>query len=437
MNEVTVTVAANAACASIQLGATPATGGISFGTLTFGGAFQLIVSGNVAVGGDGFNSRRGTINFASGSLLDASIVTLGSSGGTPGTPNLIDMTSGGTLRVDGLSVNAGPVNNWTPGSGTVELQSTNTLPSSVFTSFNNLTINGGTNSLGVDVSIGGTLSVTSGVFALGAFNASSVGAVNMTGTSITGTGTLTLAGDVTTNASPTASTISAPINLGGSTRTFNVDDTAAIPDLNVTAAISGGGGIIKTGIGSMNLANAGNSYTGSTTANQGILRIAAFGGVIPDGSALIVNSTLDLNGYSETVGSLAGSGTVTSNAGATMTLTAGGDNTSTSFSGVIQNGSSTGVSLYKTGTGSLSLSGNNTYSTSTWLLGGTLNINSTSAIGTSALTIFNGTTIGNTSGSAITLATNNTVTLSGDFSFGGTQDLNLGTGQSLLDQHEV
>jgi hypothetical protein len=210
----TVTIAANAACASIQLGATPATGGISFGTLTFGGAFQLIVSGNVAVGGDGFNSRRGTINFASGSLLDASIVTLGSSGGTPGTPNLIDMTSGGTLRVDGLSVNAGPVNNWTPGSGTVELQSTNTLPSSVFTSFNNLTINGGTNSLGVDVSIGGTLSVTSGVFALGAFNASSVGAVNMTGTSITGTGTLTLAGDVTTNASATASTIGCTNSFG-------------------------------------------------------------------------------------------------------------------------------------------------------------------------------------------------------------------------------
>jgi fibronectin-binding autotransporter adhesin len=178
----------------------------------------------------------------------------------------------------------------------------------------------------------------------------------------------------------------------------------------------------------MNLANAGNSYTGSTTANQGTLRIAAFGGVIPDGSALIVNSTLDLNGYSETVGSLAGSGTVTSNAGANMTLTAGGDNTSTSFSGVIQNGSSTGVSLYKTGTGSLSLSGNNAYSGTTWLLGGALNMNSTSAIGTSALTIFNGTTIGNTSGSAITLATNNTATLSGDFSFGGTQDLNLGTG---------
>ncbi|MBK7652283.1 MAG: hypothetical protein IPJ20_18445 [Flammeovirgaceae bacterium] len=92
----TVTVSANATCASIQLGATPATGGINFGALTFGGAFQLIVSGNVAVGGNGNNFRRGTINFANGSLLDAGIVTLGSSGATPGTPNLIDMTSGGT-----------------------------------------------------------------------------------------------------------------------------------------------------------------------------------------------------------------------------------------------------------------------------------------------------------------------------------------------------
>ncbi|MBL7875736.1 MAG: autotransporter-associated beta strand repeat-containing protein, partial [Cyclobacteriaceae bacterium] len=166
----------------------------------------------------------------------------------------------------------------------------------------------------------------------------------------------------------------------------------------------------------------------STTVSQGTLRVAAFGGTIPDGSALILNSTLDLNGYSETIGSLSGSGLVTTSSGATMTLNTGGDNSSTTFSGIIQNGSGTGIGLSKTGSGSFSLSGNNTYSGTTNLLGGTLNINSASAIGTGPLTIFNGTTLGNSSGSPVTLTTNNAVNLNGDFTFGGTQDLNLGTG---------
>ena len=51
----TVTVTANAACASIQIGATP--GGGNFGVLTFGGAFQVIVSGTVAVGGNANANR--------------------------------------------------------------------------------------------------------------------------------------------------------------------------------------------------------------------------------------------------------------------------------------------------------------------------------------------------------------------------------------------
>ncbi len=309
----------------------------------------------------------------------------------------------------------------------------NGLPATV----NDLTIvntgGGGNNTVSLTSSTGvsGTLSVNTGVFALGANNVTTVGALNMTGTSITGTGTLTLAGDVTTNASATASLISCPIGLGGSTRTFNVDDTAAVPDLNITGLISGAGGIVKSGIGSMNLSNASNSYVGSTTAAQGILRIAAAGGAIPNGSALIVNSTLDLNGNNETVGSLAGSGTITSNAGTTMTLTMGGDNTSTSFSGVIQNGSSTAVSISKTGTGALSLSGANTYSGSSTVLAGTLNINNATAIGSGQL-IINGGNIDNTSGGLITLSNNNAQSWNSDFTFVGTQSLNLGTGAVTL-----
>ncbi|HRG10627.1 MAG TPA: hypothetical protein PLJ08_18775, partial [Cyclobacteriaceae bacterium] len=109
----------------------------------------------------------------------------------------------------------------------------NGLPATV----NDLTIantgGGGNNtvSLTSSKSISGNLSVNSGVFALGTNNITTVAAINMTGTSITGTGTLTLAGDVTTNASGATASIGAPIALGGSTRTFTIADGGATPDL--------------------------------------------------------------------------------------------------------------------------------------------------------------------------------------------------------------
>src|SRR5262249_17294888 len=67
---------------------------------------------------------------------------------------------------------------------------------------------------------------------------------------------------------------------------------------------------------------------------------------------------------------------------------------------------------------------------------GTLNINSSTALGTSALTIAGGT-IDNTSGSAITLSNNNVQNWNGDFasfqsSSTNTSDLNLGTGAVTL-----
>ncbi len=65
----------------------------------------------------------------------------------------------------------------------------------------------------------------------------------------------------------------------------------------------------------------------------------------------------------------------------------------------------------------------------TTLSSGTLNINSTTALGAAAATFaINGGTIDNTTAGSVTLANNNTVTWGGDFAYGGTRDLNLGTG---------
>jgi autotransporter-associated beta strand protein len=110
---------------------------------------------------------------------------------------------------------------------------------------------------------------------------------------------------------------------------------------------------------------------------------------------------------------------------ATFTPGAGG---TINDSGTIYSSTGGGIVLMN-GAGTLTLSGTNTYSGGTTLSSGTLNINSTTALGaTAAAFTINGGTIDNTTAGALTLANNNAVTWGGDFSFGGTRDLNMGTG---------
>ena len=93
-----------------------------------------------------------------------------------------------------------------------------------------------------------------------------------------------------------------------------------------------------------------------------------------------------------------------------------------------------GTSIVISGGGVVTLGTANFYTGGTNLSSGQLNINASgtgftnSAIGTGLLTIGAGTTISNTSGSPVTLATNNAQTWSGSFTFGGNNPLNMGTG---------
>ncbi|WP_305879377.1 autotransporter outer membrane beta-barrel domain-containing protein [Bradyrhizobium sp. 41S5] len=100
---------------------------------------------------------------------------------------------------------------------------------------------------------------------------------------------------------------------------------------------------------------------------------------------LTVDGTYNLN-TSETVGSLAGTGNVAVAAG--QTLTSGNDNTTTTFSGVISGPGG----LTKNGTGTLTLSGSNTYSGDTTINAGTLLMGTANAIANSrTLVVWGGT----------------------------------------------
>jgi len=134
---------------------------------------------------------------------------------------------------------------------------------------------------------------------------------------------------------------------------------------NFSGMIGGASGLTKTGIGTLTLAGT-DTYAGATTVNGGTLRAgaaSAFAGI----SIFTVASgaVMDLNGFAETVGSLAGAGTVTMEAGS---LTIDGNNTNTVFAGAITGSGG----LTKTGTGIVALNGANTYTGLTTVAGGTL-----------------------------------------------------------------
>ena len=141
-----------------------------------------------------------------------------------------------------------------------------------------------------------------------------------------------------------------------------------------SGVISGSGGLVKQGTGTMTLTGA-SSYGGATNTNAGTLQAGA-ANTLSASSAHTVSAgaVLDLNNFNQTVGSLAGAGNVTLGS---ATLTAGGDNTSTTFSGVISGSGG----LVKQGTGTMTLTGANSYSGGTTVSAGALQGNTASLQG--------------------------------------------------------
>jgi len=128
------------------------------------------------------------------------------------------------------------------------------------------------------------------------------------------------------------------------------------------------------------------TYTGATIINGTGTVDLDVNGAIPTGSALTVNGSALFNAGS-TIGSLAGGGNVLLNGN--NTLTVGGDNSSTTFSGVYQdvNGN---AALTKTGSGTFTLSGVNTYTGGSTVSGGLVNFSALSNLGSGNVTLNGG-----------------------------------------------
>lgn len=216
--------------------------------------------------------------------------------------------------------------------------------------------------------------------------------------------------------------------------TFAALSGAANPILSTSQSVAG----LNFSGGTYTLTNSGGA---ALTLGSGVSNIAISADVVTN--AQTVNLPLVL-GAAQTWRSNASnsqlniSGTVNTN-GFALTLQSGNTGTTSNInlSGPV---SGTG-SLTKTGNSTLTLSAANSYSGGTTIGGsntGTLNINqsgsggTSSAIGTGTLTISGTTTINNTSGSSVTLSTNNAQSWGGNLTFVGTNSLNLGTGAVTL-----
>src|SRR5262249_46633896 len=187
-----------------------------------------------------------------------------------------------------------------------------------------------------------------------------------------------------------------------SNRTVTLDSGGGTFDTNgnsatLTGAIGGSGRLRKIGAGILTLAG-GSNYSGPTEVNAGTLQAGAVN-AFSSASAFTVaaGAVLDLNNFNQTIGSLARAAGSNVTLG-TAPLPAGGDNRSTTFAGVISGDGS----LTKVGTGTLTLSGANTYAGGTTLAAGRLRLENSQALGSGALTTLgsvvdyaNGITIAN------------------------------------------
>ncbi|WP_176159412.1 beta strand repeat-containing protein [Prosthecobacter debontii] len=307
---------------------------------------------SLAIGTNGLVLTSGGLLFtgANNYTISGSTGTLKSNTAT-NSDLVIHQYGSGTLTISAAIANG--IGNSTltkAGTGKLVLTGTNTFTGGIF-------INGGTLSFST---------VANGAGGLGAGVATAV--------TIGDGATLQYTGATGTIASGTSAG-SHTFALTGGMATIEVTNAATA--LTFAGAVTGttGGGFNKTGPGTLVLAATG-TYVGPTNIVEGTLQMGNGANGITSSSPVTIASiaTLDMlasaGSQTLTVGSIAGSGTIVNSGTSTKTLAVGGNNTSTTFSGIFAAGGAAGNVLTKTGTGTLTLA--NT-TTSAWT-GGT-NVN--------------------------------------------------------------
>jgi len=372
--------------------------GSNAGTLTLSGSFSN-AGFLLTVTGAGNTKLTGLLSGTGGlTKNDAGTLTIGAGNGAPNTYTGTTTVNAGELDLNMASKSdafAGPL---VIGDG-VHTSIVKLLELKQWTSITNVTIN------------------SLGTLDLNNFDQDKIVITMVGGSLTTGTGLLTLAGDIDVNASSTMATIIGVLPIAAD-RTITVADGSADPDISIPAVVSLSHDVIKAGAGRM-VFSAANTITAAITITAGQLQIqnadaisTANSTTVSSGAALELSGgisftagpvTLNGNGVggtgallnvsgtntfpggitigsATTFGSTAGTMTVSdafANAGFALTSTGAGNAT---LSGII---SGTGA-FTKTGSGTTTLSAVNSYTGLTTVNAGTLLVNGSLAAGTTA-----------------------------------------------------
>lgn len=356
------------------------------------GTRTTIVMDNAGVGGSVLNLNGGVgqavqaligANALSSVNLNGNTLTIGFSG-VPVAPTVTPATFAGVISGTGNIIKDGTSVQIFGGAGSTGNTYTGTTA-----------VQDGTLQAGVATNGGNTA---------GAFGVNSNTTVGTTGT----VATLALAGFNNTIGSLSGNANGIVQNGAAGTATLTTGSGIVAPTITTFAGLLQNGGvgsvfaITKVGTGTQILSGA-NTYTGATTVNAGILQagvasvpvtpaLPVVSGAFGVNSAVTVNGgALDLAGFSNTIGSLAGAGGFVQSTLGVATLATGSDGTSTSYTGIVQDGAGGILSFTKVGAGTQILGGINTYTGATTVLAGTLQAGSNQAFGVnSATTVANG-----------------------------------------------
>ncbi|MEI6655484.1 MAG: autotransporter-associated beta strand repeat-containing protein, partial [Verrucomicrobiota bacterium] len=368
----------NSATDSTFLGTINGAGGLAkagSGTLTLNGSNTYtggtaINAGTLQVGADHNLGGTGAITFGGGTLAfsagfsSSRNLTLNSGGGT------LD-NSGSTATLTGVISGSGALTK--TGIGTVQLTGTNSYTGAT-------TINNGI----LQISNAAALGITGAGTTINAG-----GELKINGDGIVLNEAITLHGGSLCNSTGT-NTFSGTLTLTANSM-LDTDATKLI----ITSGISQSGGtygLVKDGPGTVELKGT-NTYTGETQVLAGTLSLFNGAAIVDTAALSLANTagvTLELH-TSETIGSLAGGGSSGGDVNlGSCTLTTG-NASDTIFAGSI---SGSGF-LVKAGSGTLTLSGSNSYTGGTTISAGALSVAASSALGLEAnnLTISSGATL--------------------------------------------
>ncbi|MEK0436164.1 MAG: Heme/hemopexin-binding protein, partial [Pseudomonadota bacterium] len=342
-------------------------GGITIGdeALTLNG--DGISSGGALRNISGDNTYQGTIDIsssASGVRINSDSGTLTLSGNITNGSQLLLIGGAGDTVVSGIIGN-GAGEFWKADSGTVTLTATNTYTGLTKVLGGTLVLDKASSTTGTVIDDSAAITINGGILKLNDLY-EILDTVTLTNGSITvaSAGNGLLANTYLLN--PTS----------GTTHTI---DAILDDKYRSTLTMNGSSGTVVT-------LNAVNTYLGKTTINGGTLKLGV-DNVMPNTSEVVIANTsgaiLDVNGKTDTIGSLSGGGT----SGGNITLGTGGALTVNQFTFGIYGGVISGAgSFTKSGYGTLWLDQANTYTGATTIAGGEIIVGVTNALPNTSLT---------------------------------------------------